>query len=69
MTLSFKALSEDQARYLISLLEISAGDEIGLIDWHGRTWKGFIPNNPSEIVEGLEGCNYTANFKFEGSLQ
>lgn len=72
LSLSFKSLTRLQAVSLIDLFEESAGDEIGLIDWYGRTWKGFISENPSEILQGignLYDANYSAQFKFEGVIQ
>jgi hypothetical protein len=66
---SFEALTQAQRDDLIELLEASAGDEIKLIDWENRTWRGVIVSNPNEIVQVRDdGNSYEASFKFEGVL-
>lgn len=70
LQLQFEGLSRAQADSLIELLEVSAADELKLIDWENRTWKGFIISDPNEVIEGIDdGCHYTASLKFEGVLQ
>lgn len=70
LELSFTALTTAQRDDLIELLEASAGDEIKLIDWENRTWKGYIVSEPNEILQMKDdGVNYEVKFKFEGVLQ
>lgn len=67
--MEFEALTLDQATDLIELLEASAGDEIKLVDWENRTWRGFIVSNPNDIIiHKDDDCQYSAALRFEGVL-
>lgn len=43
------------------------GQEIGLTDWEGRLWKGFITNPNEEATQDGRG-RWTVTFEFEGEM-
>jgi hypothetical protein len=58
-------LTETQVDELQSFMQDTLGQEIGLTDWEGRLWKGFIPN-PNEPAT-QDGRNmWTVSFEFQG---
>lgn len=70
LEMDFESLNTAQAKGLLTLLEVSAGDQIQLVDWENRTWFGFIVNDPIDVIIQMDsGCEYNASLKFEGVLQ
>ena len=67
LVLSFSGLRRSEARDLLEFCDAYLGQEIGLIDWEQRYWKGIIvsPNEP--VVEDSFN-SYSASFEFEGEL-
>jgi hypothetical protein len=66
MLLSFSGLSYQQGQDLIAFMENHLGEEIRLIDWEDRLWKGVIVNPQDPVVQDGPGCRYTASYEFEG---
>ncbi len=70
LNLEFEQLDSDQATALLVLLEASAADDIKLLDWENRTWRGrIILSEIPVLVRHDDGCSYDATLKFEGALQ
>ena len=67
LVLSFSGLRRSEARALLEFFDAYLGQEIGLMDWEQRYWKGVIvsPNDP--VVEDSFN-SYSASFEFEGEL-
>ena len=51
---------------LLTFYETYLGDEIGLLDWEHRYWKGVITQPDAVIQDGRD--SYSASFEFEGEL-
>jgi hypothetical protein len=66
LLLSFSGLSFDESQDLLEFMENHLGEEIRLIDWEDRVWKGVIVNPQDPVVQDGRGCKYTASFEFEG---
>jgi len=67
LVLTFSGLRNAQTRQLLAFLDAHLGEEIGLRDWEGRTWKGIIATPTDPVVQdGKE--SYTASMEFEGEL-
>lgn len=67
MALTFSGLLQSQALALLAFMEAHLGEEIGLIDWEHRYWRGVIVNPIDPVVQ--DGKNrFTASFEFEGEL-
>lgn len=60
-------LTETQVDDFQDFMQATIGQEIGLTDWEGRLWKGFIrnPNEPA-IQDGRS--MWTVSFEFEGEM-
>jgi hypothetical protein len=60
-------LSETQVDDFQEFMKATVGQEIGLTDWEGRLWKGFIrnPNEPA-IQDGRS--MWAISFEFEGEM-
>lgn len=63
----FSFLKESQAKALLAFFEQTAGQEITLVDFEGRTWLGIIRTPATNVIEQGR-YNYTAEFEFEGEL-
>jgi hypothetical protein len=60
-------LTEVQVNELQTFMNTTLGQEIGLTDWEGRLWKGFITNpNEAATQDGPE--KWTVTFEFEGEM-
>jgi len=69
LELEFKALTKAQRDDFMELVEAAAGDEIKLVDWENRIWRGHIASEPNEIIQTKDDdCSYEIRFKFEGEL-
>lgn len=66
LVLSFSGLSEQEGQNLLAFMENYLGQEIKLIDWEDRLWRGVITNPSDPVVPDGPGCKYTASFEFEG---
>lgn len=66
LLLSFSGLSYTEGQNLLTFMETYLGQEIRLIDWEDRLWKGVIVNPSDPVVPDGPGCKYTASFEFEG---
>jgi len=67
LVLSFFGLFRVEAQALLAFLETHVGQEIGLIDWEHRYWRGVIITPDEPIVEDrFDG--FSASFEFQGEL-
>jgi hypothetical protein len=67
LVLTFSGLSATQSQQLLAFLETHLGQEIGLLDWEGRCWKGVVMTPTDPVVQ--DGRNsFSANLEFEGEL-
>jgi hypothetical protein len=64
MVLSFSGLSESEGQNLLSFLSTTLGQEIGLIDWEGNTWR-VVAMTPAEPLVRNSRCNLSINQDFE----
>ena len=67
LVLSFSSLHRYQAQALLAFLENYLGQEIGLIDWEQRFWKGIIVSPENPVTEDLRD-SFSASFNFEGQM-
>jgi hypothetical protein len=67
LVLTFSGLRNAQTRQLLAFLDAHLGEEIGLLDWEGRTWKGIITTPADPVVQDGKD-SYTASMEFEGEL-
>lgn len=64
MVLSFSGLSESEGQNLLTFLTTTLGQEIGLVDWEGNTWR-VVAMTPSEPLVRNSRCNLSINQDFE----
>lgn len=62
--LNFTGLTAVQARALLTFIETHLGEDILLIDWENRLWRGVISEVNDPIVEDRRG-SFTGSFEFE----
>jgi hypothetical protein len=67
LVLSFSCLHRTEALALLTFLTTYLGQEIGLIDWESRYWRGLVTTTTDPVVEDAAD-QFTANFEFEGEL-
>lgn len=67
MALQIDSLSEEKKVQLVTFLQSSLGQEIGLLDHENRQWRGIITTPDAEITH-VGNCNYSVSFEFEGEL-
>lgn len=67
LALTFSGLLRVEAQELLTFVDDHLGQEIGLIDWEHRFWKGVIVSPDEPIVEDRFD-SFTANITFEGEL-
>ena len=67
LVLSFSGLYRVEAQALLEFLENHVGQEIGLIDWEHRYWRGVIITPDKPIVEDRFD-SFSASFEFQGEL-
>lgn len=68
LVLSFSVLKSTEAQGLLTFMLAHLGQEIRLIDWENRAWKGVIINPQDPIVQdGRE--SFSASFEFEGTRE
>jgi hypothetical protein len=68
LALNFSGLCRDEGQTLLAFLSNHLGQEIGLIDWETRYWRGVVVTTTDPVVEDSPG-RFTASFEFEGELE
>ena len=66
LVLNFVGLTKGEAQALLSFMENYLGQEVGMIDWEQRYWKGII-TVPDPVIEDSFN-RFSASFEFEGEL-
>lgn len=64
---NFSGLKEQAVDDLLIFLNMSLGEEIGILDFESRQWKGIIIT-PSSPIQQPSKDRHGASFEFEGSL-
>jgi hypothetical protein len=67
LVLSFSGLLRVEAQNLLTFIEDHLGQEVGLIDWEHRYWRGVITTPDEPVVEDRFD-SFSAGFEFEGEL-
>ncbi len=67
LILTFSGLKRVEAQNLLTFIDDHIGQEIGLIDWEHRYWKGVITAPDQPIVEDSFD-SFTSSFEFQGEL-
>jgi hypothetical protein len=67
LVLQFSGLTQAESQGLLAFMEDHLGEEIGLIDWEHRYWRGVIVGVDDPAVQDGKH-NYTMGFEFEGEL-
>ena len=55
LALSFSGLSEAESQDLLAFLEAHLGQEVGLIDWEQRYWRGVVMTPEEPVTEDSRG--------------
>ena len=63
----FSGLLRVEAQALLTFVDTHLGQEIGMIDWEHRFWKGIITVPDEPVIEDRFD-SFTASFQFEGEL-
>jgi hypothetical protein len=67
LVLTFSGLRSVQTQQLLTFLDAHLGEEIGLLDWEGRVWKGIITSPTDPVVQDGRD-SFSASMEFEGEL-
>jgi hypothetical protein len=67
LVLTFSGLRSIQVQQLLAFLETHLGEEIGLLDWEGRIWKGIVTTPEEPVVQDGKD-SFSASLEFEGEL-
>ena len=67
LALSFSALRRSEGLDLLRFFADHLGQEIGVIDWESRYWRGVVTTTTDPVVEDSPD-SFSANFEFEGEL-
>jgi len=67
MIVTIVGLLESDVDNLQTFMLNTLGQEIGITDWEGRLWKGFI-TNPNEVAVQDGKKQWTVTFEFEGEM-
>jgi hypothetical protein len=67
LVLTFSGLLRVEAHELLAFVDAYLGQEVGLIDWEHRYWRGVITTPDDPVIED-KFDSFTANFSFEGEL-
>jgi hypothetical protein len=62
---SFEALTQQQAKDLLALVEESLGDSITMMDFEGVTRVGVITTPVAEVIQTGRGCQFDVSFDFQ----
>lgn len=68
LSLTIEGLTTAQAEGFIDFLRDSLGQEIGLLDWENRQWRGIITTPDAEVTDHGKSCRRAITFEFEGEL-
>jgi len=63
----FEWLSDDQRVDILNFLDVSLGEEIGMLDFESRQWRGIILTPSSELADAGP-CKHGVDLSFEGEL-
>ena len=64
LTFTVDGICQETRDTIIAFLNASLGEKIGLADWEGRTWEGFIVAPDTDIEEDTQG--FKLDLTFEG---
>ncbi len=67
LVLTFSGLLRVESQELLTFIDDHLGQEIGLIDWEHRYWRGVITTPDEPAIEDRFD-SFTVNFEFEGEL-
>jgi hypothetical protein len=67
LAVTIVGLKETDVDALQTFMQATVGQEIGLTDWEGRLWKGYI-TNPNEPAVQDGRAMWTVSFLFEGEM-
>lgn len=67
LAVTIVGLTETKVDELHTFMQATVGEEIGLTDWEGRLWKGFI-TNPNEAATQDGRAMWTVTFEFQGEM-
>lgn len=67
LVLTFSGLTETEVSDLLVFLDAHLGEEVGLLDWENRYWKGVIMTPDDPVVQDTRDT-FSASFEFEGEL-
>lgn len=67
LVLTFSGLLRVEAQNLLTFIDDHLGQEVGIIDWEHRYWKGVITAPDGPMVEDRFD-SHTASFEFQGEL-
>lgn len=67
LVLQVDGLKQSQVAELLTFLEDSLGQEIGLLDWEGRSWRGIIVN-PDTPITHVSRQDRSVELQFQGEL-
>ena len=67
LVMTFSGLLRVEAQELLTFVDDHLGEEIGLIDWEHRYWRGIITTPDEPAIEDRFD-SFTVNMEFEGEL-
>ncbi len=67
LALTFSGLSADEKDGILAFFDTHLGQEIGLLDWEHRYWRGVIMTPDDPVVQDTRDT-FSASFAFEGEL-
>lgn len=62
-----QACSQTQRDDYLTFVAAALGDEVKLVDYETRTWKGIL--FPAEITQQHRTCGFVIQFEFQGAVQ
>jgi len=67
LALTFSGMTQSEAQDYLDFISDHFGEEIGLIDWESRYWRGVVMTPSDPVTE--DSANYFSfSFEFEGEL-
>jgi len=67
LALTFSGLSANEKNDILAFFDTHLGQEIGLLDWEHRYWRGVIMTPDDPVVQDTRDT-FSASFEFEGEL-
>jgi hypothetical protein len=67
LAVTIVGLTETEVDDMQTFMLTTVGQEIGITDWEGRLWKGFI-TNPNDPATQDGRARWTVSFEFEGEM-